>query len=250
VPIDLPENGSVFVVFRNQPDKSHVVSTEGPVAGLELTWKEGNSMKVSIWKTGGYGFSISDGRRIKKSVETDLPVELSGAWNVTFEPGEGGVPMETSFEKLSLWNENSEPSIKYFSGTAIYRKSFSVTSDQANCPSRLQLGKVFNISRVWVNGKDLGIIWTAPWVVDLTGILRQGTNDLKIEVTNCWVNRLIGDTGLPPEKRRANTNIRLVQDRKDYRSPWQAISAQDQLLPSGLTGPVRIEFGKAERISL
>lgn len=250
VPVDLPENGSVFVVFRNQPDKSHITSVEGPVAGLELTGKEGDATKVSIWKTGAYDFSISDGRRIKKSIETGLPIELSGTWNVTFKPAEGGVPMETSFEKLSLWNENSEPSIKYFSGTAIYRKSFSVTGGQANCPARLQLGKVFNISRVWVNGKDLGIIWTAPWVVDLTGILRQGTNDLKIEVTNCWVNRLIGDTGLPPEKRRTNTNIRLVQDRKDYRSPWQAISAQDPLLPSGLPGPVRIEFGKAERVSL
>ena len=50
-----------------------------------------------------------------------------------------------------------------------------------------------NIAEVSVNGKYLGIVWKPPFRVDVTGIMKPGTNALEIKVTNLWVNRLIGD---------------------------------------------------------
>ena len=140
--------------------------------------------------------------------------------------------------------------MKYFSGTAAYEKTFSVTEEQVKHPIRLQLGKVHDICRVWLNGKDLGVIWTAPWQIELTDAIKEGTNELTIEVTNCWSNRLIGDAGLPPDKRTTNTNVRLVSDRSKYSRLFQAVSATDPLMPSGLSGPVFIEIGEIQTVKL
>lgn len=247
VPLNLPENGSLFIVFRKKAEEDHVVSMNGPVKPEVVIQKE-KSMKVIIWESGDYSFNISNGDEKKISATVDSPVELTELWEVSFEQ-EKSTPIKTTFEKLVLWNEHSNPWIKYFSGTAIYQKSFSLTEEQATKKVRLQLGKVFNISRVWLNGNDLGVIWTAPWQIDLTNAIKPGTNELKIEVTNCWSNRLIGDASLSSEKRSTNTNVRLVLDRKKYPRIFQAISATDSLMPSGLLGPVSVEFGVEKNIN-
>ena len=52
---------------------------------------------------------------------------------------------------------------------------------------------------------------------------------LRIEVINLWPNRLIGDAGLPPEKRLTHTNI--------------AFKGDASLLSSGLLGPLTLKGG-------
>ena len=91
----------------------------------------------------------------------------------------------------------------------------------------LDLGTVKNIATVKVNGNDVGFVWTAPWRVEITKFVKPKGNLLEIEVTNLWVNRLIGDAALPLEKRFTHTNIELKKD-----AP---------LLSSGLLGPVTIQ---------
>ena len=56
-------------------------------------------------------------------------------------------------------------------------------------------------AQVSVNGKALGTLWKPPYQSDVTGVLKPGANQLEIEVTNEWTNRLIGDRLAPPEKR-------------------------------------------------
>jgi hypothetical protein len=90
----------------------------------------------------------------------------------------------------------------------------------------LDLGTVKNIARVRLNGRELGTVWTAPWRVEVTDAVRPTDNELEIDVTNLWPNRLIGDATLPPEQRLTRTNI--------------ALDPQAKLLPSGLLGPVRL----------
>lgn len=157
--------------------------------------------------------------------------------------------MELTDEQLIPWNEYNDKNIKYFAGTATYHQTFELNSEQANAKVRLHLENIHDIARVWVNGQDLGILWTRPWKVDLTGACKTGINELRIEVTNCWSNRLIGDAGLPEEERTVSTNVRLVRDRKEYSRGHQATSADDPLMPSGIAGPVYIEFGKLEKVS-
>jgi hypothetical protein len=64
---------------------------------------------------------------------------------------------------------------------------------------------VNDIARVKLNGKDVGVVWCAPWRIDISGALKEGTNELEIEVANRWINRLLGDR-LEPD-----ANVRTVK---------------------------------------
>ena len=177
----------------------------------------------------------------------DQPLQLSGPWSLSFKPGVGQ-PFSAEFEQLSAWNKNSDDRIKHFSGTATYNKTFELNKEQAGGLVRLQLGTVRDVATVRLNGKPLGIVWTAPWAMDLTGVAKPGKNQLEIDVTNTWVNRLIGDAGLPPEKRLTGTNILLQKGKRDFPG-WKGYASEDTLETSGLLGPVKIEFGRMERVS-
>jgi hypothetical protein len=150
--------------------------------------------------------------------------ELTGAWNVAFDTKWGGPDM-VAFATLQDWSKHTDDRIKYFSGKAVYTKKFEADAN-TNKPVYLDLGVVKNIADVTLNGKHLGIVWTAPWRIDISPALKAGHNDLKIEIINLWPNRLIGDAALPENKRLTNTNISYKKD-----AP---------LLPSGLLGPVTV----------
>lgn len=152
-------------------------------------------------------------------------LEMSGSWEVSFDPQWGG-PEKTTFEQLDDWTKSLNAGIKHYSGTAVYQKTFSM-SEIPDAPIYLYLGEVKNIAEVSLNGKKLGTVWTAPWRIDVSGAIRTGENELEISVSNLWPNRLIGDASLPEDKRVGKTNIRYP--------------ANTPLLPSGLLGPVRLQ---------
>ncbi len=80
------------------------------------------------------------------------------------------------------------------------------------------------------------MIWSAPFQFDLTPYLKNGTNELKVEVVNMWVNRLIGDGKLPKDERITKTNI----------NKFDAPDAEKYLRVSGLMGPVKIRIVHCE----
>jgi len=90
------------------------------------------------------------------------------------------------------------------------------------------LGQVFVCAQVKLNGKDLGVLWRAPFKLEITDAVKPGANMLEITVANLWPNRLIGDQALPPEKRVAWTT-------------WNPFTKDTPLQRSGLLGPVCYE---------
>ena len=88
------------------------------------------------------------------------------------------------------------------------------------------------MARVKLNGKDLGVVWCAPWRIEVTGVIKAGANQLEIEVVNRWPNRMIGD------KQPADANARTT-GRYTF-STHDPYNAQSALVPSGLLGPVRV----------
>lgn len=152
--------------------------------------------------------------------------ELSGPWAVAFDPKLGG-PASVEFDSLVSWPDRPEPGIKYYSGTAIYRKDFEIPSVPEKGPFKIDLGNVRELAEVKVNGRSCGIVWTPPFQVDITRALKPGINQLEVDVVNFWPNRIIGDQFLPEAERFTRTNIRQFT----RRSP---------LMPSGLMGPVRL----------
>ena len=150
---------------------------------------------------------------------------LRGPWDVRFQEGRGA-PVGTRLGSLSPLSESDDPGIRYFSGTATYTIEFRYGGKPKD-GMMLDLGRVGDMARVILNGKDLGLAWKEPYRLDLGDALRKGRNILEIKVTNTWVNRTIGDEQPGVVKR-----VTYV--------PYKEYEAGDPLLPSGLMGPVRI----------
>jgi len=153
---------------------------------------------------------------------------LEGSWEVEFETTLGG-PGEVRFDQLYDWSGSEDQGIRYYSGIARYSKGLSLPEmPEAGETCYLNLGEIHEMAGVKLNGVDLGVVWCAPWQLDITEALKPGENRLKIEVANLWPNRLIGDAALPEDERLTWT------------IEGHPYTANDKLFPSGLIGPVRI----------
>ncbi len=194
LPLEFAPCGSWFVVFR-EPAEKHPAT------------RQSNTMQL-------------------------VPLsELTGTWSVTFDRTWGG-PGSVEFADLVSWTDRDEPGIKFYSGSAVYHKTFELPdASQSLADSRrlwLDLGRVRELAEVKVNGRSCGIVWSPPFRVDISNAVRSGVNQLEIEVVNFWPNRIIGDAALPREKHLTRTNIRkLTKDTK--------------LMESGLFGPVTLQ---------
>ncbi|HEX4119745.1 MAG TPA: glycosyl hydrolase [Verrucomicrobiae bacterium] len=188
LPLHFNPCGSIFVIFR-QPAAAHPSTTP-------RNWPELEQIS-----------------------------ELTGPWKVQFDPHWGG-PASATFDNLESWTRRRESGIKYYSGTAIYRKTFTLPS-LASQKIFLDLGDVRELAEIKVNGKSCGIVWTPPFRADITAAVRPGENSLEIEVVNFWPNRIIGDHFLPFDKRFTRTNVRQLRK-------------STPLMESGLLGPVRL----------
>lgn len=191
VPLSLEPYESVFVVFREKaaPASTSRLSDNYPEAG-EVT-------------------------------------RLTGPWTVTFEAAQRGPAEPVQFDTLYDWTASPDERIRYYSGTAVYAIHFDLEQLPADDHLFIDLGRVTAMARVTLNGEPAGSIWTAPYRCDITRLVKQGTNEVRIEVVNTWVNRLIGDQNLP----------------ENERATWCTVNhykATDPLQPSGLMGPVKI----------
>ncbi|MEI7504926.1 MAG: glycosylhydrolase-like jelly roll fold domain-containing protein, partial [Paludibacter sp.] len=154
--------------------------------------------------------------------------DLSDNWKVSFDASKRGPKNPVEFKTLSDWTLSTNDSVKYFSGTAIYKKSFNLNEIQKDKKVMLNLGLLTSMAKVKLNGKELGGVWTAPWTLDVTSALKVGNNELEISVVNNWMNRLIGDLKIPVNERPTWTPV----------FPYKADSP---LQASGLFGPVSIQ---------
>jgi hypothetical protein len=247
VPLRLPANGSTFVVFRKPLESQHVVSLPSP--RVQIVSRTGDRLRLRCWDNATHVLETAlAGSVTVEPEQRPASREVSGPWNVAFSPEWGG-PESIVFDRLIPWNEHSDDGIKYYSGTATYSKALNLTSQQVDGLVRLCLGKVGHVAEVRLNGDLLDVVWCDPWTVDLTGAVREGDNQLTISVANLWVNRMIGDSGLPAEQRRTSSNVRLFDAEAKYR-PFEGFSRRDELVPSGLIGPVTLEFGSEVEVPL
>lgn len=140
-------------------------------------------------------------RKAVRPVRTEL-ARLAGPWEITFPPNLGAPP-KIQLAKLESWTESSDKGVKYFSGTATYTKTFRAPESWFHPDAKIliNLGMVKDIAVITLNGKEFGILWKPPYVVDVSGALKPGSNRLQVQVTNEWTNRIIGDSLLPVDQR-------------------------------------------------
>jgi hypothetical protein len=208
-------------------------------------------VKALLWRGGTYQL---DGQAAV-NITVAAPRDITGPWRVRFQEGRGA-PASVTLPKLISLREHPDPGVKYFSGTASYARKLEIPADFLAPRKRvvLDLGRVEVLARVKINGKDLGVVWKEPYRLDVTDAVHAGANDLEVQVSNLWVNRLIGDEQLPAENQYGTgAEHGILALPAWYRdglpkppggrvtfATWQFYHKGDPLVESGLLGPVRL----------
>lgn len=157
---------------------------------------------------------------------TEMIGEIKGPWTVSFQENRGA-PSSIAMKSLARLDKSTQPGVRYFSGTASYKTTFSAPEGWVpGQPAWIDLGEAHDVAQVWINGSEAGTVWRSPYRLDVGSLLRKGSNAIEVRVANRWVNRLVGD---------AQPGATKVT--------WTALPtyrADAPLLPSGLVGPVQI----------
>jgi len=147
------------------------------------------------------------------------PSAVEGEWIVELP----GIPAIAQGGHPHPWTDDT-PDARGFSGIGVYRAELS--TPDAGIPIELDLGTVHGVARVWVNGVDCGIAWTAPYRVDVSAAWREGGNDVRVEVAVPWRNRLIAEATRPTGE--------------IFAPMTQVFSVDAVPRPAGIAGPVTL----------
>lgn len=237
---------------------------------VTLDRREGAGLSALVWKSGRY--TTDKGAAFDAKVPD--PIAVNGAWTVRFQPSRGA-PDKAMLPQLQSLSRNADAGIRHFSGTATYRRDIEVPAAALRKGRHvyLDLGRVEVLAGVTVNGKDLGVVWKAPYRVDITDAVHAGRNSISVAVSDLWVNRMIADAALPeegkyvdgdwaigervgPDGKKVPIMTRKITALPDWYkegrpkppggrvtfSTWTFFDKDEPLVDSGLLGPVRIVF--------
>ncbi len=283
--LDAMEKGQPNIVASNQLSDGKdpafgfekTLRVEGRVSGknVSISAAEGQSLDISLFSNAGVlvpsvrylsayraavvepgalDVTYSDGTTRQIVSKGATITKLANPWEIQF--GEFGSPSSVTFSALIPWNEHADEKIKYFSGTATYRTSFNFKKTEDSQEIMLDLGRVHNLATVILNGKNLGVYWKAPFLVDIQNELVNGENQLEVQVTNLQVNRVIGDEQHPEIETVRRTDgidgelqeipgwvVRGEMNPDEGRNlffTFKFFNQDSPLLDSGLLGDVRI----------
>ena len=219
-----------FRVATGIPELWDAVS--GEIHRADFTRHDGQSAVTLALPAYGSVFVLFRGASdapMQVAPATTTVAKLNGPWRIAFQP-DRGAPAQITQTALQSWSASKIPGVRYFSGTGSYTTNFDLPKTALGEHLWLDLGDVRELASVSLNGKDLGIVWTPPFRLDITGAARPGRNVLTVRVTNLWVNRLIGDAQAGAQ-RYTFTTI------PTYR-------ADAPLRESGLLGPVLVRAAR------
>lgn len=234
VALSFAASGSAIVVFSKgdkQPLASKVMYENAEILNTKtgwyaihdtddfpkLSWEDNtfNALKSGVYTFYQNNTTIEETIALnKQSLQTD--------WILNFEDG-WDTPKSIQISELKPLTELENEAVKHYSGTTTYSKIFNLKSKGKH--TTIDLGAVANIAELWCNGKKVAVKWAPPFVFDLTNVVQQGENTLKVKVTNTWRNQLIFDKQRPKNGKKTWTT-----------SPPK--NNESELEESGLIGPV------------
>ena len=124
--------------------------------------------------------------------------------------------------KTTLFDWKTNEQLKYSSAAGIYKTQFQWKTPVNSAHYYIDLGNVAFVAEVLVNGKPVGTRVFAPYLLDISSFLIQGSNEIEIRVTTGQLNGYIGKAKLGD---------------RHYK---QFKNKEDQIMSAGLIGPVKI----------
>ncbi|WP_443938980.1 glycosyl hydrolase [Pedobacter sp. MW01-1-1] len=160
-------------------------------------------------------------------------IAFTNPWKLHFTEGGPTLPADQTLDQLRSWTDLKDPSLQSFSGTGVYTSTFNLTTKIAK-EYVLHLNQVNESAHVWINGQDVGILWSIPFQARVGKYLKVGQNSIKIEVVNLMANRIREmDQKKIEWKKYHEINFVNINYKEFDASNWT-------VMPSGLLGPVYI----------
>ena len=152
-------------------------------------------------------------------------ITMQVKWKVSISRAED-YPQFTEYCVMDkLENLNIYGRLPNFSGTVRYEAEFEWKD---NHDIILELGEVYEIAEVWINGQNAGVKICPPYQYDISHLLEKGRNTIVIEVTNTLANQCrdyfstisaIEPTGLIGPVKLMMTHVNDLQPRADAQEP-------------------------------
>ena len=177
-------------------------------------------------------FSNNVNDRIDKALANNAPEfkvlsEINGPYKVDFVNKKLGPKEIQIFNELNDLSKSTNEQIKYYSGTILYNSKFNLEKLPEN-DLYISFTDVAVMAEVKINGERVGGVWDKPYRLNITDFVKEGENELEVEVVNLWQNRLIKDQTLPEEDRLTWTSEEHVfEDKEPHKS--------------GIIGSIKIE---------
>lgn len=252
--LEITRDGRRETFTGQDPDTIQLTPMTSPsLPPVAIRLENGGKVLLEATEPGVYTWTRASGKVGTVTVpEAPSMVRVDGPWDVRFQAGRGA-PDSVQMESLLPLGRHMDPGVKYFSGEATYTTTITVPNGAGSGSARtyLDLGRVEVMARVWLNGRDLGVLWKAPYRIDVTQALRSGANQLKVAVVTLWPNRLIGDEHLAEDSdRNPEGTLKTWPAWLDAGTPspagriaftsWRLWKKDDALRDSGLIGPIRL----------
>ena len=261
VPLRLDPTGSTFVIFRPHstreiataaaPSKQTLVINQAIYRSIDSdhsadvtervqSMVTGNRLDLAVtnealggdpadqhYKRLDLTYTLDDETRtasIPENNSISLPhgSPVAGPWTLDI------AGQTLTLDRTQPWTDLDDLTVRYFSGTATYSTTFTA-SNLADTVT-LDLGDVGALAEVTLNNQSLGTLWTPPYQIDATGVLKDGENTLKIAVTNAWYNRLLGQRHAPGQLTGPDA----------VASWYPRLTGNEPPEPSGLLGTVSV----------
>jgi hypothetical protein len=161
------------------------------------------------------------------------PQTISGKWELSFTDGVPAIDRSFTLDNLHSWTELPDSAAKVYAGAGRYRISFdkpSVTADDW----QLDLGTVRESAVVRLNGRVVDTLWALPFSTRVGEFLKEGKNELEVEVINLPANRIA-------DYDRKGKEWQIFYEINFVNVFYKPFSAKDWApVASGLLGPVRL----------
>ena len=233
-PNDIDDRLPLAVSFKDatwfNPLNGDIIPASITNDSVDISLRSGESMILQT-----YDNSLEVPRITKiTGIANIASIPLTSPWTLSFTEESPKVKHTFSLDTLKSWETLDDDSAKVTMGTGIYTTHIKLSKADAQKQWQIDLGDVRESARVYINGRFIGCAWCVPFILDCKNTLKQGNNEIRIEVTNLPANRIayLDRQGVKWRKMEEINVVDINYKRTTYEN-WNPV-------PCGLNSQVRL----------
>jgi hypothetical protein len=140
-------------------------------------------------------FGTGEENILYETLQTKRYLDLTENWILDIE---GKRYHQTKIERWEIL-----PQHKFYSKNARYIKNLNLTKEDCRVKKiMLEIENLYHCANVYINQQKCGQIWKRPNEIDILPFVREGENEIVIEVFNLLINKVIDPTFIEMEKKK------------------------------------------------